>query len=53
MSLRTHRNRVVFLDNTYKLRSTRIIGPINRELRFKRRFVAFAKSIYSNAGRRI
>ena len=49
----THRNRVVFLDNTYKLRSAHITGPVNKELRFKRRLVAFAKSIYSNAGRRI
>lgn len=51
--LRTHRNRVIFLDNTYKLRSTRIRGPVNKELRLKRRSVAFAKNIYSNAGRKI
>lgn len=51
--VRTHKNRVVFLDNMYKLRSTRFIGPINKELRLKQKLESYCKSIYLNARRRV
>jgi len=53
MHVRTHKNRVVFLDNSYKLRSTHIVGPIFRDLRFKQRFTTYYKAIYSGAKRKI
>jgi ribosomal protein L14 len=47
--LRTHKNRAIFLDNTYKLRSSRFVGPINKELRLRQRQEIFYKSIFLNA----
>lgn len=51
--IRTHLNRAVFLDNSYKLRSFRLLGPVNKELRMYKRVTPFYNNIYSNARRRI
>jgi len=51
--VRTHRNRAVFIDNSYKLRSSKFIGPINKEIRKRQRWGVLYKSIFLNTGKRI